>query len=261
MAGLSWDEGAYERTAEALEAASVATVEAAKIGGGSRVLDLGCGTGNAALEAARRAADVLAIDPSPRLVDVCRARADREGLRLRAEVADASRIPSEDATFDAVVSVFAVIFAADAERSADEMLRVTKPGGRIVVTSWSPKGPISKVGALLRDAMAIVDPASKTRSAPAWGDPAFVRSLFERRDARISIEEKQISFTAASPNAWLEDQETHHPIWLGIKRALEPHPAEWERVHARSLEVLREGNEDPSCFRTTSTYLLISLVR
>lgn len=263
MASLDWSEAQYERTAEQLEAASLVAIDEARIvGAGARVLDLGCGTGNAALEAARRGADVVAIDPAARLVDVTRARAEREGLRVRAEVGDASRIPSDDAAFDAVVSVFAVIFAPDADRAADEMLRVTKPGGRIVITSWTPHGPISKAGALLREGMGILDPSSKTRVGPAWGDPKFCHSLFASRNAKVTVEERTLTFTAASPEAWFEEQETHHPIWSGIKRALGgAHPAEWARIRARSIDVMREGNEDPTGFRTTSTYLLVSVER
>src|SRR5687768_9858882 len=194
MASLDWSEGQYERTAETLEPASITAIEAAKIAPGARVLDLGCGTGNAALAAARLGADVVAIDPSARLVDVTRARAELEGLvRLRAAVGDASDIPADDASFDAVVSVFAVIFAPDAERAADEMLRVTKAGGRIVVTSWSPKGPIAKAGAMLRDGMAVLDPSIKTRVSPSWGEPSFVHRLFESRRAKVTIEEKTLS--------------------------------------------------------------------
>lgn len=263
MAALDWSEGEYERTAETLEPASITAIEAASIGPSARVLDLGCGTGNAALAAARLGADVLAVDPSARLVDVTRTRAEREGLvRLRAEVGDASLIPAEDASFDAVLSIFAVIFAPDAERAADEMLRVTKPGGRIVVTSWSPKGPISQAGAFLRDAMAVLDPSASSRVAPAWGDPSFVQRLFDSRGAKVIIEEKTLSFTASSPEAWLEEQETHHPIWRGLERALSTsHPDEWRRVRTRSLDALSAGNEDPTGFRTTSTYLLISVKR
>src|SRR5687767_13016203 len=200
MASLDWSEGQYERTAETLEPASITAIEAAKIAPGARVLDLGCGTGNAALAAARLGADVVAIDPSARLVEVTRARAELEGLvRLRTAVGDAGNIPADDASFDAVVSVFAVIFAPDAERAADEMLRVTKPGGRIVVTSWSPKGPISQAGAFLRDAMGILDPTMKTPASPAWGDATFVHALFERRGAKATVEEKTLSFSGSSP--------------------------------------------------------------
>lgn len=263
MASLDWSEGEYERTAETLEPAAIVAIDAAKVGPSSRVLDLGCGTGNAALAAARLGADVVAIDPSSRLVDVTRARAELEGLvRVRAAIGEAGAIPVDDASFDAVVSIFAVIFAPDAERAADEMLRVTKPGGRIVVTTWTPNGAIATAGAILRGGMAILDPATKTRVFPAWGDPTFIRTLFESRGATVTVEEKTLSFSAPSPEAWFEEQETHHPIWKGIKRALlESHADEWKRVRDRSIEALSAGNEDPSGFRTTSAYLLATVTR
>ena len=264
MASLDWSEGSYERTAETLEPAAIVAIEAAKVAPSARVLDLGCGTGNAALAAARLGADVVAIDPSARLVDVTRARAELEGLvRLRAAVGDASNIPAEDASFDAVVSVFAVIFAPDAERAADEMLRVTKPGGHIVITTWTPKGPIAQAGSILRGGMAVLDPASKTRAAAyGWGDPSFIQTLFQSRGAEATIEEKTLSFSASSPEAWFEEQATHHPVWMGIKRALlASHPEEWESIRDRSVAALSAGNEDPTCFRPTSTYLHVTVTR
>jgi hypothetical protein len=109
--------------------------------------------------------------------------------------------------------------------------------------------------------MTILDPLAAKRPAPAWGDPVLVKALFDRRAVEATIEERTLSFSAVSPEAWFEEQEAHHPVWRGIKRALASHAAEWDRVRAESIAVLREGNEDPSCFRTTSTYLLISAVR
>jgi len=259
---MDWGDGSYERTAATLERVSARAVDALQIARGIRVIDLGAGTGNAALEAARHGATVLAVEPSQRLVEVCRARAAGEDLPVEAKQGDASRIPAADGAFDALLSVFAVIFAPDAEAAADEMLRVVRPGGRLVVTTWSPKGPISQAGAVLRDAMALVDPSSKTRVAPAWGDPAWVRALFERRGARVSIEEETLSFEAESPEAWFTDQEEHHPIWRGIKAALSALPGdEWARVRERSVAALRAGNEDASRLRVTSHYLVVTVTR
>lgn len=258
---MDWGDGEYERTAAALEAASRRAVETAAIAPGTDVLDLGSGTGNAALEAAGRGARVVAVDPSGRLLDVCRARADRAGLTVTTRPGDAGRIPAADASFDVVLSVFAVIFAPDAELAASEMLRVVRPGGRVVVTSWVPRGPIAEAGALLRDAMVVVDPSSAKRAAPAWGDPAFVRALFERRGAEVAIEEATIAFEAASPRAWFEDQERHHPIWRGVRDALSAHPGAWDRVRAQAVERLTAGNQDRSRFRATSEYLVVTARR
>ena len=130
----------------------------------------------------------------------------------------------------------------------------------MIVTSWSPRGPISQAGAILRGAMALLAPpdADSKRVPPSWGDPAFVRGLFEPLGATVDIEEQQLSFEAESPEAWFQEQEENHPIWSGVKAALAAMPGEWERVRERAIECLRAGNEDPSRFRTTSAYLLIT---
>lgn len=259
---MDWGDGSYERTAATLEPASVRALDALQIARGIRVIDLGAGTGNAALEAARRGASVLAVEPAARLLEVCRARAAREDLPVEVKQGDASRIPADDSAFDALVSVFAVIFAPDAEVAADEMLRVVRPGGRVVVTTWSPRGPISQAGSILREAMAVLDPASKTRVAPAWGDPSFVRPLFERRGARVAIEEESLSFEAESPEAWFTEQEENHPIWRGTKAALSALPGgEWDRVRERSIAALRAGNEEAARMRVTSHYLVVTATR
>jgi hypothetical protein len=110
--------------------------------------------------------------------------------------------------------------------------------------------------------MAVLDPAMKTRVFAAWGDPSFVHTLFSSRGATVTVEERTLSFSGPSPEAWFEEQVTHHPIWMGIKNALlATHPDEWARVREGSVAALRDGNEDPTGFRTTSTYLVISVTR
>src|SRR5688500_11967438 len=102
---LDWGVGRYETTAAHLEPAAGTVVERAALRQGERVLDLGCGTGNAALAAARLGADVVGVDPAARLLDVARARAAAEGLSARFEAGSADAIPLPDAAVDVVVSV------------------------------------------------------------------------------------------------------------------------------------------------------------
>ena len=255
---MDWGDGDYELTAAALEPAARRAVDAAGVSRGTRVLDLGCGTGNAALEAARRGAEVVAIDPARRLLDVCRERAASESLSLRLDEASADRLPFEDASFDAVVSVFAVIFAPEAGRAATEMMRVVRPGGVVVVTSWLPTGPIAEVGRLLQEAMTKVEPARASRSTPAWGDPSYVERLFAASGARAQMTEERLVFESDSAEVWLREQERHHPAWRMARAALGAMPGEWDRLRAQSLAVLRHGSEVASDrMRITSRYLLI----
>src|SRR5581483_1579747 len=103
-----------------------------------RVLDVAAGSGNAALAAARRGAEVTATDFVPRLLETAARRAHTEGLELETREADAQALPFADGAFDVVLSTFGVMFAPDQDRAAGELLRVCRPGGRIGLTAWTP---------------------------------------------------------------------------------------------------------------------------
>jgi SAM-dependent methyltransferase len=135
-----WSAGDYPAVARHLEPASMALLDAIGLQPGARVLDVGVGTGNTALEAARRGATVTGIDLTPRQLELAADRAAVEGLSIELHEANAEDIPFPDGAFDAVVSVFAVIFAADHARSAAEMARVCAPGGTVAITTWDRSG-------------------------------------------------------------------------------------------------------------------------
>ena len=105
---------------------------------GERVLDVAAGNGNASLAAARRFGVVTSTDYVPALLDRRRRRAAADGLAVEFAVADAEALPYEDASFDVVLSTFGVMFTADQPRAVAELLRVTRPGGRIGLANWTP---------------------------------------------------------------------------------------------------------------------------
>lgn len=260
---IDWGDGTYEHIATVLAEAAEAGVEALGVTPGERVLDLGCGSGNAAIAVARRGAQVVAIDPAERLVGVTASRAAAEGLAVEATVGEAGAIPAPDHDFDALISIFAVIFAPDAEQSANEMVRVVRPGGRIVITTWLPRGPIFEAGTILRGAMAELAPQGPPGEGPPgepppWGDASRVRALFESRGASVTLTTRSIAFEAASPEAWFAEQEANHPVWRAVRRSLAEHPARWDDLRARSVAALRAGNQAPGAFRGTSDYLIVS---
>lgn len=249
---LDWGDGDYARTARTLEPAARVLVDAAGVGPGARVLDVGCGTGNAVLEAAARGARVVGVDPAPALVQLARERAVRAGADAQLLVGDAGDPPGEPGAFDVVLSVFAVIFAPDAERAAAGLLRAARPGGRVALTSWLPEGPIHDLGRLLWTALGL----ASSGSAPRWGEDDWVRELLRRHGAgAVDVREEALPFAAASPEAWLAEQEEHHPVWRWGRRRLGEE--RWARLRDESLARLREGNEDPAAFRTTSRYLVV----
>lgn len=143
---------------------------------GERVLDVAAGTGNVAIPAALRGAQVVASDLTPEMFDAGRRRAQEAGAELEWRTADAENLPFDDASFDVTVSCIGVMFAPHHERGAAEILRVTRPGGRIGVLSWTPQGFIGRMFATMKPFNAPLPPGAQP--APLWGDERHVRELF-----------------------------------------------------------------------------------
>src|SRR5271166_5538489 len=151
---MDWNVGEYEHIAAQLLPAAQAVIDHADPRGGEHLVDVGCGTGNAALIAAERGARVTGIDPAQRLLDVAGAEAAARGVDARFLCGEAARLPLADSTAEAVVSVFGVIFASDAPGAVAEMARIATPGGRIVLSAWMPGGALADVMRVRRDAVA-----------------------------------------------------------------------------------------------------------
>jgi 2-polyprenyl-3-methyl-5-hydroxy-6-metoxy-1,4-benzoquinol methylase len=135
-AAETWSGASYERIAETFTAIHDRVVEALAIEPGTRLLDVACGTGGVALRAARAGADVTGIDISADQLAKARSNAEEEGLQINFDEGDCQELPYGDAEFDAVASAFGAIFAPDHKRTAAELARVCRPGGRLAVTAW-----------------------------------------------------------------------------------------------------------------------------
>jgi SAM-dependent methyltransferase len=131
-----WSGASYERLAETFAPIHDRVVEALELAPGARVLDVACGTGGVALRAARLGADVVGVDISADQLAKARRSAEAEGLEIRFDEGDCQELPYADAEFDAVPSAFGAIFAPDHERTAAELARVCRPGGRLALTAW-----------------------------------------------------------------------------------------------------------------------------
>jgi SAM-dependent methyltransferase len=184
-----WASGDFHVIGRGVMAVSEDVCEAVDPRPGQRVLDVACGSGNAALIAARRFCEVTGIDYVPALVERARQRAAAEGVEVRFELCDAQALPFPDAHFDVVLSVFGVMFAPDQERAGRELLRVCRPGGRIGVASWMPEG---YGGDLLAVHARHHPPPPGVPSPTRWGTETGVREIltgvaavaFERRTVR-----------------------------------------------------------------------------
>jgi SAM-dependent methyltransferase len=175
-----WEKGDFTRIAVGLRGSGEAFVEGLGIGPGTAMLDLGCGDGTTAVPAARLGADVLGVDVAANLVAAGNARTAAEELgNLRFEQGDASDLSGlEDDRFDLVISVFGAMFAPRPEDVAKEMVRVAKPGGRVVMANWIPGDP-TLVAQILRISAAYAPPPPEGFVSPMlWGDPDEVRRRF-----------------------------------------------------------------------------------
>jgi SAM-dependent methyltransferase len=171
----AWASGDYGAVGSRLLLPAELLCEAVDLRAGERVLDVACGHGNAALAAARRFCQVTGVDYVPALLDRARQRAQAEGLEVFFEEADAEALPFDDASFDVVLSTCGAMFAPDQERTAGELLRVCRPGGRIGMVNWVPDGYI---GELFRTIGRYLPPPPGLRPPVEWGSEERLRELF-----------------------------------------------------------------------------------
>jgi SAM-dependent methyltransferase len=260
QSGPDWGVGQYEWTARQLLPAAEVVVGTAAIRPDERVLDLGCGTGNAALLAAQHAAQVTGVDPAPRLLEVARKAAADRGLDIAFLPGDAASIPLADASVDVVVSVFAVIFAPDPQVAAAELARIVAPGGRIVLSAWFPGGAISEMNGV---AAAKVKEAVGAPPGPPpfpWHQHDALSTLLSPHGFRVTIEEHPLAFTGSSAREYLDAESRSHPLAVSGMAVLEP-MGEADAVRLRMLGILENANEDPDAFRVTSRYVVAQAYR
>jgi SAM-dependent methyltransferase len=193
-----WEKGDFTRIASSMRGSGEALVDGLDIGPGMNVLDLGCGDGTTALPAAERGADVLGVDIAANLIAAGEARAAAAGLdNVRFQQGDASELVDlGDEEFDLTLSVFGAMFAPRPYEVAKEMVRVTRPGGRIVMGNWIPDDP-TLVARILKIAAAYSPPPPEGFVSPmTWGIEDEVVDRF----GAAGIAGEQIAFERASWN-------------------------------------------------------------
>jgi SAM-dependent methyltransferase len=191
----AWASGDYSAVGARLAITAELLCEAVDLRAGERVLDVACGNGNAALAAARRFCQVTGIDYVPALLERARQRAQAEGLEATFQEADAEDLPFPDGSFDAVLSTCGAMFAPDQERTASELLRVCRPGGRIGMVNWTPD---SYVGDLFRAIGRHLPPPQGVRPPVQWGSEERLRELF---GPEVTISAPRRSFLWRFPSA------------------------------------------------------------
>src|SRR5215207_4021897 len=158
---------------------------------GMRVLDVACGTGNLALPAARAGATVTGVDIAPNLVEQARENAKREGLNVKFDEGDAEALSYDDASFDAVVTMFGAMFAPRPDLVAAELKRVCRPGGFIAMANWTPTGFI---GQMFKIMSSHVPPPAGMPSPVLWGKQETVRERFSEGISGLEARPQNVTF-------------------------------------------------------------------
>ncbi|HEY6086378.1 MAG TPA: methyltransferase domain-containing protein [Burkholderiaceae bacterium] len=197
----SWASGDFAVIGTTFQIVGENLVEAADVRAGEKVLDVAAGSGNATLAAARRFAHVTSTDHVPSLLDKGRERAHAEGLPAVFRVADAEALPFADASFDVVLSTFGVMYALDQAQAARELKRVLKPGGRIGLANWTPRG---FVGRLFKVIGAHVPPTHGLASPALWGTAARLAAIFGVTAAQIRSRRRPFNFRYRSAAHWVQ---------------------------------------------------------
>jgi 2-polyprenyl-3-methyl-5-hydroxy-6-metoxy-1,4-benzoquinol methylase len=199
-----WATGDYPKLAAELVAPlGPVLVEACGIGPGERVLDVAAGTGNAAIPAASTGASVVASDLTPELLEHGKTVADRRGVDLRWQEANAEALPFADSEFDTVLSCIGVMFAPHHQAAADELVRVCRPGGTIGLISWTPEGHIGRLFAAMKPHVA--PPPPGVQPPPLWGNEDHVRALLGDRADVVVAERRMLTVNAFTDGAAFRD--------------------------------------------------------
>ena len=203
----TWSSGDYHMIGTQIQIVSELLIEALDVHSTERVLDVATGSGNAALAAARRGCDVTGVDYVPALLDRARLRAQSEELRIEFVEGDAEALPLPDGSFDVVTSVFGSMFAPNQEKTAAELARVVKPGGRIGIVAHTPDGFI---GNLFKVIGKHAPPPAGLRSPIQWGTDARLRELFDGKIADLKAEKRFYTFRDRSPQHYIEYWRTYY---------------------------------------------------
>lgn len=214
----AWASGNYAVVGTTLQIVGEQLCESLNLKPGAKVLDVAAGNGNATLAAARRFTLVTSTDYVAHLLDKGRARAEAEGLAVDFAVADAEDLPFSEKSFDYVLSTFGVMFSPNQEQAASELLRVTRVGGRIGLTNWTPEGFIGQVFKTLGKHVA---PPQGVRSPALWGNSDHLDVLFAGHS--VEATKRAFNFRYLSAEHFIEVFRTYygpvHKAFLSLEPA------------------------------------------
>jgi SAM-dependent methyltransferase len=253
-----WASGDFSVVASRIVFQAEHLCETADIQAGWRVLDVATGSGNAAIAAARRGCDVVGIDFVPALLERGRIRAAAEHLAVEFLEGDAEDLPFPDASFDAVISIYGVMFAPDHHRAAAELGRVCRHGGRIALASWAPDGFI---GETFRVFSRHVPHGPGLEPPIRWGDQGYLDSLFGDVAASMVSHRRTAVFRFRSALENVEFFRTHYGPTLRAFESLDPPRRESLRDDLLALARRYDRNGGKGSIAITADYLETVIIR
>ncbi|MCP9490093.1 MAG: methyltransferase domain-containing protein [Solirubrobacteraceae bacterium MAG38_C4-C5] len=248
--------GDYAAIAPHLEPVADALVERLAPSPGAEVLDVATGTGNAALALARAGVRVTALDLTPALLEQGRCRAAADGVDIDWVEGDAEVLPFAAATFDAVVSVFGVMFAPRHAVACAELVRVCRPGGRIVVAAWTPEGYAGRMASI---ASRHLPARPRWALAPtSWGDEEHVRRLFAPHPVELGFERRRLDYCFPSVEGFQAFMEHHSAVYVLILHGAREQGREDEARQAMLALAHEHDRGDERGAAIGADYLLIT---
>lgn len=215
----TWSSGDFSRVASRIVLTAERLAEAADLRAGSRVLDVACGSGNATIAAARHGTRAVGVDYVPELLEDARLRATAEGLDAEFRHGDAEDLPFEDASFDAVLSVYGAMFAPDHQRTADELVRVSRSGTTVALASWTPEGFIGEMFTVITHHV----PAPPHVASPMlWGTEEHLGQLFGDQVADLRSTREIQTFRYPTAEAFVDYFRRWYGPTLKAFEALDP---------------------------------------
>ncbi len=248
----TWASGDFSVVASRIVFQAEHLCETADLQAGWRVLDVATGSGNAAIAAARRGCEVVGVDFVPALLERGRVRAEAEHLDVMFLDGDAEDLPFPDASFDAVISIYGVMFAPDHQKAASELVRVCRPGGRIALASWTPHGFI---GDTFRVFSRYLPPAPGLQPPICWGDEAYLESLFGDVAASLRSHRRTAVFRFRSAEENVDFFRTYYGPTLRAFESLDPPRRESLRDDLLALARGYDRNEGVGPIAITGDYL------
>ena len=197
----AWSSGDYAVVGATLQIVGEQLAEAMDLRAGAKVLDIAAGNGNFTLAAAHRWCNVTSTDYVEALLNRGRLRAEAEGLKVTFQKADAEELPFGDGAFDAVASTFGAMFSPDQGRTASEMLRVCRSGGRIGLANWTPDGFI---GQMFKTIGKHLPPPAGLKSPALWGTAEWMEKAFGAESSALKAEPRNFVFRYRSPQHFLD---------------------------------------------------------